>query len=101
MANNKIDRLIAIGILSYPIIAHEYKRITYDSHAMEIHGWVKELDPTYDHEGPKTYDDYQEICNFFCLYFIFYIVKEYIIESRTINRIHCATRSIDKIIELS
>ncbi|KAM3129853.1 hypothetical protein pb186bvf_018063 [Paramecium bursaria] len=77
----KIDRLIAI--------AWEYERIQYDSHAKEIHGWIKELDPTYDHEVPKTYDDYQEIFG------------EYLRECRTINRLNWASKSIDKMIELS
>ena len=29
---------------------------------MEINGWAKELDPTFDGEVPKTYKDYKEIC---------------------------------------
>ncbi|KAM3129858.1 hypothetical protein pb186bvf_018068 [Paramecium bursaria] len=89
LANNRVDRLIAIGISVCLILADEYKFITYDQHALEIQGWVKELDPTFDHEVPKTYEDYQEI------------FKEYIIECRSINRIHCDSRTIDRILELS
>ena len=55
------------------------------------------MDPTYDHEVPKTYDDYQEICKFI----IFILVGEYLRECRTINRLNWASKSIDKMIELS
>ena len=61
---------------------------------MEINGWVKELDPTFDGEVPKTYEDYQAIC--ICITLL--IVYEYFKDSK---RIRCATRSIEKIIELS
>ena len=67
LANDKVDRLIAIGTIFDLLLACEYKFITYDQHALEINGWVKELDPTFDGEVPKTYEDYKEICIFIIL----------------------------------
>ncbi|KAM3131834.1 hypothetical protein pb186bvf_016084 [Paramecium bursaria] len=75
--NNNAERLIAI--------ANEYEKLNYNYIALDIHGLVKEVDPNYDHEIPKTLEDYENI------------VKEYI----RLGEVSSATKAIEKYIDLS
>ena len=68
--------------------------MNYNYIALDIHGLVKEVDPNYDHEIPKTLEDYENIGK----NLIFNaIVKEYI----RLGEVSSATKAIEKYIDLS